>query len=75
MDLSHPGIKPGSPALQADSLPTELTQKPQQSSIPGQEDPLEKGMTPYSSILAWTIPGTENPGGLESMESQRVRHN
>ena len=41
----------------------------------GQEDPLEKGMTTHSSILAWRIPGTEEPGGLQSMGSQRVRHN
>ena len=37
-------------------------------------DPLEKGMATYSSILAWRIPGTEEPGGLQSMESQRVGH-
>ena len=36
----------------------------------GQEDPLEKGMATHSSILAWEIPWTEEPGGLESMESQ-----
>ena len=41
----------------------------------GQEDPLEKEMaTYYSSILAWRIPWTEEPGGLQSMELQRVRH-
>ena len=40
----------------------------------GQEDPLEKGMAIYSSILAWRIPQTEEPGGLQSMGSQRVRH-
>ena len=40
----------------------------------GQDDPLEKGMATYSSILAWRIPGTEEPGGLQSMESQRVGH-
>ena len=40
----------------------------------GQEDPLEKGMATHSSILAWTIPWTEEPGGLQSMGSQRVRH-
>ena len=40
----------------------------------GQEDPLEKGMTIHSSILAWRIPWTEKPGGLQSMESQRVGH-
>ena len=38
-----------------------------------QEDPLEKGMTTHSSILVWTIPQTEEPGGLQSMESQTVR--
>ena len=41
----------------------------------GQEDPLEKGMSTDSSILAWRIPWTEEPGGLQSMGSQRVGHN
>ena len=36
-------------------------------SIPGQEDALEKGMAAHSSILAWKIPWTEEPGGLQSM--------
>ena len=40
----------------------------------GQEDPLEKGMATHSSILAWKMSWTEEPGGLESMESQRVGH-
>ena len=40
----------------------------------GQEDPLEKEMAPHSSILAWKIPWTEEPGGLQSMWSQRVEH-
>ena len=40
----------------------------------GWEDPLEKGMATHSSILAWRIPWTEEPGGLQSMESYRVRH-
>ena len=39
---------------------------------PGREDPLEKGMTTHSSILAWRISWTEEPGGLQSMGSQRV---
>ena len=39
-----------------------------------QEDPLEEGMTTYSSILAWRIPWTGEPEGLQSMWSQRVRH-
>ena len=38
----------------------------------GQEDPLEKGMATHSCILAWRIPRTEEPGGLQSMELQRV---
>ena len=40
----------------------------------GREDPLEKEMATHSSILAWRIPWTEKPGGLQSMGSQRVRH-
>ena len=40
----------------------------------GWGDPLEKGMDTYSSILAWKIPWTEEPGGLQFMELQRVRH-
>ena len=41
----------------------------------GQEDPLEKEMATYSSIHAWKIPWAEEPGGLQSMGSQSVRHN
>ena len=40
----------------------------------GQEDPLEEGMATYSSILAWRIPWTEEPGGLQSMGLQRAGH-
>ena len=40
-----------------------------------QEDPLEKGMAIHSSILAWRIPWTKEPVGLQSMESQRLRPN
>ena len=40
----------------------------------GWEDALEEGMATYSSILAWRIPRMEEPGGLQSMGSQRVRH-
>ena len=40
-----------------------------------QEDPLEKGMATHTSILAWRIPWAEKPGRLQSMGSQRVRHN
>ena len=40
----------------------------------GEEDPLEEGKATHSSILAWRIPWTEEPGGLQSMGSQRVGH-
>ena len=40
-----------------------------------QEDTLEKGMATLSGILAWKIPWTEEPGGLQSIGSQRVRYN
>ena len=41
----------------------------------GQEDPLKKGMATDSSILAWRIPWTEEPGGPESLGLQRIGHN
>jgi len=41
----------------------------------GQEDPLKKGMATHSSVLAWEIPRTEEPGGLQSIRLQRVRYN
>ena len=41
----------------------------------GREDPLEKGMAPHSSILAWRISWTEDPGGLQSVGSQKSRTN
>ena len=41
----------------------------------GWEDPLEKGMATQSTVLAWRIPWTEEPGGPQSMGSQRVGHN
>ena len=51
-------------------------QKPQEMWIwsLGWEAPPEKGMATHSSTLAWRIPGTEEPGGLQSTGSQRVRH-
>ena len=54
-------------------LPTQETQETWVPSL-DQEDPLKDGMTTLSSILAWRIPWTEEPGRLQSMESQRVRH-
>ena len=48
----------------------------QETQVPslGQEDPLEERMATHSSFLAWRIPWTEEPSGLQSMWSQRVRH-
>jgi len=52
-------------------LPMQETQEMWVRSL-GQEDPLEKEMETHSSILAWRIPWTEEPGGLQPMWSQRV---
>ena len=51
-------------------------QETQETQVPslGREDPLEKGVATHSSILDWEIPCIEEPGGLQSMGSQRVRH-
>ena len=54
----------------AKNLPT--MQETQVKSL-GQEDPLEKGLSNHFSILAWRIPWTEEPGGLQSVGSQKVR--
>ena len=56
------------------SLPA--TQELQETRVQslGGEDPLEEGMATHSSILAWRIPWTEEPGGLQSIGLQRVRH-
>ena len=60
--------------LVVNNLPT--VQEAQELWVPslGQKDPLEEGMATYSNILAWRIPWTQEPGGLQSMRSQRVRH-
>ena len=57
----------------ADSLPAELQGETRVQFLVW-KDPLEKGMAIHSSILAWRFPWTEESGGLQSMESQRVRH-
>ena len=55
-------------------LPIQKTQETWVMSL-GWEDPLEQKMATHFSIPAWRIPWTEEPGGLQSMGSQRVRHN
>ena len=54
-------------------LPVQETQETQARSL-GREDPLEEGLATHSSILAWEIPLTEALGVLQSIGSQRVRH-
>ena len=54
--------------------PMQETQEMQVPSL-GREDPLEKKIATHSSILAWRIPWTEEPSGLQSMGWQRIRHN
>ena len=53
--------------------PTQETRETQVQSL-GKEDPLEEEMATHSSILAWEIPWTVEPGGLQSMGSQRIGH-
>ena len=60
-------------ALVVKNLPANAGDLRDSGLIPGWEDLLEKGMATHSSILAWRIPWTEEPGGLQSMGSQRVR--
>ena len=70
-DLPNPGIEPGSPAQMVKHLSTMWETWVRSL---GQEDSLEKEMAIHSSTIAWRIPWTEEPGRLQSMGSQRVRH-
>ena len=54
-------------------LPMQETKEMQVRSL-GREDPLEKELAAHSSILAWRMPWTEEPGRLQSMDHKRVRH-
>ena len=56
------------------NLPVNAGDKGDAGFIPGREDPLKEGMATHSSVPAWRISGTEDPGGLQSMGSQRARH-
>ena len=62
-----PWIFPGGPS---DNLPA----KAGEIRDTGLEDPLEEGMATHSSVLAWRIPRTEEPGGIQSIGSHAVRH-
>ena len=56
------------------NLPANAEEAGDVGSSLGWEDPLEEGMATHCSVLAWRIPWTEEPGGLQSTGSQRVRH-
>ena len=56
------------------TLPAMQETQERQVRFLGWEDPLEEGVVTHSSIPAWRIPKTEKPGGLQSIESQRVGH-
>ena len=64
-DLPNPGIEPKSPELAGRFFPAELPEMQVRSL--GPEDPLEEEMATHSSLLAWKLPWTEEPGGLQSM--------
>ena len=61
--------------MQRQTLPTPAVQMEETTVAPlGREDALEEGIATHSTILAWRIPWTEEPGGLQSTGSQRVGH-
>ena len=64
---------PGGTSGKEPALPIQKTEE-MRVRLLCQEDPLEEGTAISSSILAWRIPGTEEPGGLQSIVSYRVRH-
>ena len=66
LNLQHPNLS------MAQTVKNPPTMRETQVWSLGWEDPLEEGMATHSSILAWRIPWTEEPGGLQSMGSQRV---
>ena len=73
---SRPGIAPPAPTVAqlVKNLLANAGDARNFGSIPGSEDSLEEGMATHSSVLAWKIPWTEEPGGLQSVGLQRVGH-
>ena len=73
-----PTVEDWQPSLRASQVALALKKLPvsagEAGSILGPEDPLEEGMAARSFMLAWRIPWTEGPGGLQSMGSQRIGH-
>ena len=74
--MSKYGLQGGHPALCLEIILVKNLPARQEARIQslGQEDPLEEGVATHSSLLARRIPWTEEPGGLQSMGLQRVRH-
>ena len=71
--IRNRGYKGGFPSgLGVENLPAMQESQEIKVRFLGQEDPLKEGMAIHSSVLAWRIPWTEEPGGLLSIESQRV---
>ena len=65
----HMGFPSGSEVKNLPAMP-----EPQETWVGSLGDPLEEGMATHSSILAWRIPWTQEPGGLQSLVSQRFGH-
>ena len=72
MKIKDPPLNHGRASLLAQTVKSPLTMQKTQVPSLSWEDSLEKGMATHSSILAWRIPWTKEPGGLQSMGSQRV---
>ena len=73
-DINSSNLKLNTLPVVAQTVKHLPTMRETQDQSLGWEDPLEKEMTTHSSILAWKIPWTEEPGRLQSMGSQRVGH-
>ena len=75
MDVKSPEVEhPARASLVVQTVKDPPAVKETQVWFPGHEDPLEKELAAHSSILAWRIPWTEEPDGLQSTASQKVRH-
>ena len=74
-DQGQINLSAGEVVLEVTNPPARLRDKTRRFPPLGPEDPLKEDMATHSSVLAWRLPWTEEPGGLQSMGSQRVKHN
>ena len=74
-DQGQMNLSAGEVVLVVKTLPARARDKTGRFPSLGPEDPLEEDMATHSSVLAWRLPWTEEPGGLQSVGSQRVKHN